>query len=222
MSLESSFENILKLKEVEGFALVSGEDGSIIKSGGITPGNIDEIVAFIGSAAEIITEACGVEEIKSIKGVGMRNVVIIPYEDKFIGFVLGENRCGVENDIINLLIQEEIKGDSRVYKLLVAKVSQLNKLLEEFAKDSDESMWHNYINKGLGVLDKEKKFTELINLNNVRLEVFGAKGLIGEDVNRFMKLLLDFVVKKAISEFGNDEARKRVHAVIKSIGKKDG
>ena len=71
MSPETLFESILTIPNVKGFTFVSSEDGSIMKRGGVTPGNIDEIVAFIGSAADIISESCGVKEIKSIKVIGV-------------------------------------------------------------------------------------------------------------------------------------------------------
>jgi len=32
-----------------------------------------------------------------------------------------------------------------------------------------------------------------------------------------MKLLLDFIVKEAIKEFGSDEAKRRVHTVIEKL-----
>ena len=70
MNPDIPLDEIMKIKDVNGFALVSSEDGSILNSGGITPGNIDDLVAFTGSAAEIIADSCKIGAIGSIKGVG--------------------------------------------------------------------------------------------------------------------------------------------------------
>lgn len=219
MSPEAPFENILTLPKVEGYALVSSDDGSIIKRGGVTPGNIDEIVAFIGSAAEIITESCGVKGTKCIKVIGVDSVVIIPYNKNYLGFVITEDKRHIETSIINMLSKEEGKARLIVNKLLKTKASQLNMLIDEFAKGSDKSMWQDYVSKGLVALSKGSKIKSCISLEDLKLNVSSAKGLTPEEINKFMKLLLDFIVKKAVSEFGSDEAGKRVHIVIKKMGK---
>lgn len=219
MSPETLFENILTIPNVKGFAFVSSEDGSIMKRGGVTPGNIDEIVAFIGSAAGIISESCGVKEIKSIKVIGVYRVVIIPHHDNYLGFVLRKDEKDIEKNIIKMLSEEEAKSDIIVNKLLKTKSSQLNMLINEFTKDSDRLMWKDYISKGLAALSKGSKLENYISLEDLEFKVSSVKGLTREEVNKFIKMLLDFIVKKAVLEFGSNDAKKRVHEVIKRMGK---
>jgi hypothetical protein len=220
MSPEVPLNNILNLPEVRGFALVSSGDGSIIGRGGITPGNIDEIVAFVGSAAEIITESCGFGSIDCIKGIGVENVVIVPYNNNYLGCVLEKDKRNIEKDVMSILGGKKDEGDFRILNLVNSKISQLNMLIEEFTKDSDKAMWQDYIGKGLLALSKGSRFQDNIILEDFGLKVSSAGDLTSEEVNKFMKLLLDFIVKKAIGEFGSTEAKERVHRVIKKIGKK--
>lgn len=220
MSPDTVFSSILDLDGVTGYALVSSEDGSTIEAGGITPGNIDEMVAFIGSAAEIITDSCGLEEIVSIRGIGVRNIIIVPFRGNYVGFSIGKDKRNLEEEILEKLEDIEEEGeDNRVYKLLNIKASQLNMLLDEFIKGSDKEMWTDYVSKGINALDKEGKFSRAIELDGIRIETLSAEGLTLEEVNKFMKLLLDFIVKKAINELGSKEAKKCVRKVIKKLGK---
>jgi len=48
-------DSVLKMEGVKCSAAVSKEDGSTIKASAGAPGNLGEVVAFIGSAAEVIT-----------------------------------------------------------------------------------------------------------------------------------------------------------------------
>lgn len=219
MNPEGTFDNILTLPNVIGFAFVSSEDGSIIDRGGKTPGKIDEIVAFIGSAAEIIGQSCNTKEIRCIKVIGLNNLVIIPYHNNYLGLVIDEDRKNVENEIINKLGEEEGKVRLLANKLLKIKAQQLNMLIDEFARDRDRIKWHDYVSKGATVLSKDSKIKNFISIEDARIITKEAKGIIREEVNRFMKLLLDFIVKKAMSDYGSDEAKKRIHNVIKMMSK---
>lgn len=220
MSPDISFDGVLELEGVRGYALVSSEDGTIIKRDGITPGNVDEIVAFVGSAGEIISRECELGEMKSIKGIGIENVVITKYNNNYLGFVVEKNRKYIVNRILDKIEEETKKGDQNVYRLFNLKANQLNMLLKEFSKDTDEEMWKSYISKGLEAISREHKCEDVITLEGLELKILSSGKLTREDVNNFMKLLLDFIVKKAINEFGSDEARKRVHNVIKKVGGK--
>lgn len=220
MSPEDSFNNILTLPKVKGFAFVSSEDGSAIKRGGETPGNMDEIVAFIGSAAEIISESCSIKEFKCIKVIGLDNLVIIPYQHNYLGFIIDEDEKNIEKKIINKLIEEEGKAEIIINKLLKTKLSQLNMLIDEFVKGGDRLIWHDYVSKGVTALSKGSKIENCISIEDAKLITTNSKDLTREEINKFMKLLLDFIVKKAVSEYGSDEAKRRVHAVIKRMSNK--
>jgi hypothetical protein len=219
MNLEGKFDNILTLPNVMGFAFVSSEDGSVMERGGQTPGKIDEIVAFIGSASEIIAQSCDIKDIKFIKVISSDNLVIIPYKNNYLGFVLNKDRKNVENEIINKLSEEEGKVGLLANKLLKVKAQQLNMLIDEFSKDGDRAKWHDYVSKGAVALSKDSTIKNFISIDDASIIAKESSGLTREEVNKFMKLLLDFIVKKAVNEYGSNEAKKRVHNVIKKMGK---
>jgi hypothetical protein len=221
MSPDIPLDELMKVKDIKGFALVSSEDGSILNSGGITPGNIDDLVAFTGSAAEIIADSCKIGEISSVKGIGRDTIVIMPFDGDYLGLVLEENIEGIEEEL-----QESIEGlkkdvSSEIGKLLKDRTEQLNMLLREFVNDSDPEMWRGYVASGLSALSKDDKIKGLIRLEGLELNVASSEGLNRDEINKFMKLLLDFIVKKALSEFGKQQTKMIVQKVIREISKKN-
>ncbi len=221
MNPDVPLNELTKDKDIKGFALVSSEDGSILDSGGITPGNIDDLIAFTGSAAEIIADSCKIGQITSIKGIGRDTIVIVPLGGNYLGLVLEKN---IEN--IEERVQEKLEGleqdlSSEIGKLLKDRAEQLNMLVREFVKDSDPEMWRGYIASGLSALSKEDKIKGLIKLEGLELEVGNSEGLNRDEINKFMKLLLDFIVKKALSEFGKQQTKMIVQKVIREISEKN-
>lgn len=222
MSPDLPLDELMKVPDVKGFALVSSDDGSILKSGGITPGNIDDLVAFTGSAAEIMADACKIGAIESIKGVGRDTVVIVPFSKSYLGLVLEKNSEEIEDEIMSSLRDMKKGVDSGVGKLFNERAEQLNMLLREFVKDSDPEMWKGYISSGLSALSKEGIVKNFIKLEGLELKVdVNVEGVSRDEVNKFMKLLLDFIVKKALSEFGKQQTKIIVQKVISEISEKN-
>jgi hypothetical protein len=222
MNPDIPLDKLMEDPDIKGFALVSSEDGSIIQSGGITPGNVDDLVAFTGSAAEIVAEACRIGKIDSIKGVGRETLVIIPFNNSYLGLVLEQNAENVEEKIKQSIggLKKEI--DSGAVKIFKDRAEQLNMLLKEFVKDSDLEMWKGYILSGLSALSKEGRVGSLVALDGLELNVDAdVENLNRDEVNKFMKLLLDFIVKKALSEFGKQQTKMIVQKVIREISEKN-
>jgi hypothetical protein len=221
MNPDIPLDELTKDNDIKGFALVSSEDGSILNSGGITPGNIDDLVAFTGSAAEIIADSCKIGDINLIKGIGRDTIVIIPFDGNYLGLVLEKNVEGIEEKVQARLQGLKEGVSSEVGKLLRDRAEQLNMLLREFVKDSDPEMWRGYIASGLSALSKEDKIKGLLKLEGVELKVGKSEGLNRDEINKFMKLLLDFIVKKALSEFGKQQTKIIVQKVISEVTKKN-
>ncbi|MBN1695693.1 hypothetical protein JW879_09925 [candidate division WOR-3 bacterium] len=221
MSSDIPLDGLMKVKDIKGFALVSSEDGSILNSGGITPGNIDDLVAFTGSAAEIIADSCKIGGISSIKGIGRDTIVIVPFDGNYLGLVLEQNIEDIEEKVKESL--EGLKKDvsSEIGNLLRDRSEQLNMLIREFVSDSDSEMWRGYIASGLSALSKDDKVKGLIKLEGMELKVGNSEGLNRDEINKFMKLLLDFIVKKALSEFGKQQTKIIVQKVIREISEKN-
>jgi hypothetical protein len=221
MNPDIPLDELTNDKDIKGFALVSSEDGSILNSGGITPGNIDDLVAFTGSAAEIIADSCRIGEINLIKGIGRDTIVIVPFNGNYLGLVLEKNIEGIEEKVQASLEGLKKGVSSEIGKLLKDRAEQLNMLLREFVKDSDPEMWKGYIASGLSALSKEDKLKDLIKLEDLELKVGNSEGLNRDEINKFMKLLLDFIVKKALSEFGKQQTKIIVQKVIREVGSKN-
>jgi hypothetical protein len=214
-------DELMKDPDIKGFALVSSEDGSILRSGGITPGNVDDLVAFTGSAAEIIADACKVGKIDSIKGIGRDIVVIMPFDENYLGLVLEKNIEDIEEKVQDSLAGLKKDEDSGVEKLFKDRAEQLNMLIREFVKDSNAEMWKGYILSGLSALSKDDKVKGSLRLEGMELKVSNFENLNRDEINKFMKLLLDFIVKKALSEFGKQQTKMIVQKVIREISEKN-
>jgi hypothetical protein len=221
MNPDIPLDELTKDSDIKGFALVSSEDGTILNSGGITPGNIDDLVAFTGSAAEIIADSCQIGGINLIKGIGRDTILIIPFDGNYLGLVLEKNVEGIEGKVQARLQGLKEGVSSEVGKLLRDRAEQLNMLLREFVKDSNPEMWKGYIASGLSALSKEDKIKGLLELEGVELKVGKSEGLNRDEINKFMKLLLDFIVKKALSEFGKQQTKIIVQKVISEVTKKN-
>ena len=210
-------KKLLQIEGVVGFAYINSEDGNLIHSGGITPGNIDEIVAFIGSASDIIARSFNNYPYREVRIEGKDKIVIFRFQENYLGCILEELKDKIIDDIKAVLEEEDITGDPAVLRVFKGKARQISLLLEEFSKGSDPEKWSGLVSRAAIALDRENKFSELLVVDGIKMSVKGAKGLTKEDVNKYMKLLLDFIVKEAIKEFGSDEAKRRVHTVIEKL-----
>uniref|UniRef100_A0A7C4U7S4 Roadblock/LAMTOR2 domain-containing protein n=1 Tax=candidate division WOR-3 bacterium TaxID=2052148 RepID=A0A7C4U7S4_UNCW3 len=219
MIQSEKLKGLLSIENVSGYTYVNAEDGSIITNGGITPGYMDEVVAYIGSAGEILSSKFNLRKLNCIKIDGREKFVILKPDENYLGIMVDKFDDETINKIIGIIYEEDLTGDPKILKVLNTKARQLSLLIEEFSKGSDPEKWKNLLVKAIEILDQDKKFEKLLRVEGMELVVKGAKGLDKDIVDKFMKMLLDFLVKEAIKEFGNDEAKNRVHNVIERLSK---
>lgn len=219
MIQSEKLKGLLTIENISGYTYVNSNDGSIISNGGITPGYMDELIAYIGSASEIIARKLNVQNVFSIQVEGRDKYIILKPDENFLGVMVDEFSETTINKIIEIIKEEDLTGDPKVLKVLNTKARQLTLLIEEFSIGSDPEKWKNLLAKAIEMLDQEKKFEKLLKVEGMELVVKGAKDLDKEIVDKFMKMLLDFLVKEAIKEFGNEEAKNRVHNVIEKLSK---
>ncbi len=217
MNNEEHLKRFLGIEGIEGYALVSSDEGNIIQSGGITPGNIDELIAFTGSEMEIIGKLLGLKDYDYIDASGAIHLIILPYQGNYLGFVLESDNDKVKEEILKKVREEDLIGDQTIYKEFVAKVNQISLLLEEFSLDSDAEQWRSLLLQAIPRLDPDGRFRNLLELNGINLKVKGTKGINKQEVDKFCKLLLDFIVKEAIKLLGNDKAKEKIHSVIEKL-----
>lgn len=218
IEMEEKSKRFLEVPGVNGYVVVSNEDGTMVSAGGNIPQAIDETVAFIGSASEVITTTMQTGEIDHIVAVGDKNLLLIVVDKYYIGCIYNGNSDHIKSGILNIIKEEGKTGDPKILKLFKAKAYQLNLILEEFSSDVGKKVWEDFISQALQVIDAEKKFQSLVKISNGKLIPIGALNLTSDDVNKFMKGLIDAVVKHGVKRFGSEEAKKRVHKVIEKLG----
>lgn len=210
---------LISIENISGYTYINYNDGSIISNGGITPGYMDELVAYIGSAAEIISRKFNIQNIKAIEIEGRDKYLILKPDENLLGIMVDKFEDEIIKRIFEVIQEEDLTGDPKILKVLNTKARQLTLLIEEFSVGSDPEKWKSLLAKAIEMLDQDKKFEKLLKVEGTELIVKGAKDLDKEIVDKFMKMLLDFLVKEAIKEFGNDEAKNRVHNVIEKLSK---
>lgn len=218
IEMEEKSKRFLEVPGVSGYVVVSNEDGTMISAGGNIPPAIDETVAFIGSASEVITNTLQTGEIEHIVAVGDKNLLLIVIDKYYIGCIYNGGIEHIKSGILDIIKEESKTGDPKILKLFKAKAYQLNLILDEFSSDVGNKVWQDFITQAIPAIDQEKKFQSLIKISDGKLIPTGAFNLTAEDVNKFMKSLIDAVVKHGVKRFGSEEAKKRVHKVIEKLG----
>lgn len=215
------FKKIKNIEGVEGYGVVDAEEGNLIDRGGIIPGNIDELVAFFGSAGEVIANALGLSGMERIVGMGRENLLIVKKDKFYIGVVFeGVSPEELHKKIEDALKEEDLTGDPKVFALMKGKARQINLLLQEFSKGGNPKEWVSFVESFIKENDKEGKFTRLIDIKEDMIVPKGALGLTQEEANAFMKQVVDALIKRAVAALGKDEAKLRVHNVIQKLGAK--
>jgi len=218
IEMEEKSKRFLEVPGVGGYVVVSNEDGTMVSAGGSIPNAVDETVAFIGSASEVITTTLQTGAVDYIVGLGDINLLLIIVNKYYIGCIYNGEPADIKSGILSILKSEDKTGDPKILKLFKAKAYQLNLILEEFSKDVGNKVWKNFISQTIQVIDTEKKFQSLFEISNGKFIPTGAINLTADDVNKFMKSLIDAVVKHGVKRFGSEEAKKRVHKVIEKLG----
>ncbi len=218
IEMEEKSKKFLEVPGVNGYVVVSNEDGTMVSAGGNIPQSIDETVAFIGSASEVITNTLQTGEIDHIIAIGDKNLLLIVIDKYYIGCIYNGEPEHIKIRILDIIKEENKIGDPKILKLFKAKAYQLNLILEEFSRDVGNKVWEEFITQSLQAIDTEKKLQPLVKISDGKLIPIGALNLTSEDVNKFMKALIDAVVKHGVKRFGSEEAKKRVHKVIEKLG----
>ncbi len=218
IEVENKSKRFLEIPGVIGYVVVSNEDGTMISAGGKIPNAIDETVAFIGSASDVITTTLQTGTLDYVVASGDRNLLLVVLDKYFIGCVYNGEPEHIKTEILDLLKEGDKTGDPKILRLFKAKAYQLNLILEEFSRDIGIKVWETFISQVISAMDTEKKFQSLIKVSDGKIIPIGAINLTAEDVNKFMKVLIDAVVKHGVKKFGSEEAKKRVHNVIEKLG----
>jgi len=218
-------EEILKIEEIKGIAVVNKEGEVIFK--GKEGEFFQESIGIIGSAGEASLKNIGVENFSYIKLYlkDGSNIYIIKEKELYIG-IKGEE---IEIEKIIEFIRsykEEVEVKKEVpsreeisrepermlEKFVEMKIKQINALISEFS-EGDEIRWGKVVIAK--IKDTSPEFAEhLIQESKViKVKYPISSSLNEEEINRCFRAAIDIIWKMAVSKYGVEEARKRVKMV---------
>ena len=103
-------------------------------------------------------------------------------------------------------------------KLLSAKITQLNYLVEEFSKGASTEKWNSAIS---GMISSVPELKEALTVTNrVSINDIIAIEITREEIQIKTKILIDGICRKAVEEYGAADAKKLVQNVIEKLSKK--
>jgi hypothetical protein len=103
-------------------------------------------------------------------------------------------------------------------KLLSAKVTQLNYLVEEFSKGGSTEKWNSSVS---GMISNVPELKEALTVTNkVSINEIVEIEITREEIQAKTKILIDGICKKAVDEYGAAEAKRMVQSVIEKLSRK--
>lgn len=217
-------DSVLKMEGVKFSAAVSKEDGSIIKASAGSPANLGEVVAFIGSAAEVITSNLDLGNLNSVVAEGEgHKMLIMPAGQAYIGVQLDGAQVpwwATQINPIDLLSEDKMAEISEAEELLKQKVILLNLLLEEFgAKGEKAGEWKEMLDKEIKNVDPQGRLDKMLEPGAGFVTArSGIKTDISKkEVGDAFEKLVNLTCKKAIASIGFVEVKQKFQAVISRL-----
>lgn len=206
-----------KIPGIIGYATVKAEDGSIEEVKGSSATALADLTAYFSSAGEAIKDNLDMGKLKYISlTYGSNRLVILPYEDKFLGLEIEREKDPQE--IIERLGEPVVaeKPPVEVPRNLSSKVHQINLLVHEFGAEVDKEHWLDLLNQSLSVLGRD--IAPIIGVVEGELAFKESPPIEKEDdFSQALRYVVDFLVKKAVEEMGSSQARARVQTVIEKM-----
>ncbi|HIE05543.1 MAG TPA: roadblock/LC7 domain-containing protein [bacterium (Candidatus Stahlbacteria)] len=222
-----------KIKGVIAYAIVKSEDGSLVKKKGDAPFLLDEIVAFMGSGGEVIRDTLGLGDIKylHIKYQG-HPVIIIPENDAYLGLLcepsirpetILASEEAIEEEKVEEVVEKVVEKKEEVVeervelpKPLQAKLKQINSIFIEFSAEGKKAYWRELLKKGVDLLSQELASHIKVTEGGLDFVTVPSEDQVDE-CSSALRSVIDFLVKKAVEEFGPSKARMKVQRVIESL-----
>jgi len=208
-----------RLSGINGYAVIKAEDGSLIEQQGQSQSPLGDLVAFFSSAGEVI---------KNTLSLGDINLITLKYQDcQLLIFAHQTSYIGVEvagtlppldtvREICTHLETVEKPKKLELPRSIKSKLAQINLLMDEFSEGGDREHWVGNLRSGIEVLAGD--VTGLLAVVDGHLDFKEGPAEDKEaDCTSTLRMLIDFMVKKAVEEFGSTQARVKVQAVIEKM-----
>jgi len=216
--------NILKMEGVRHCAAVSKEDGSSIAASPGTPGNFGEVVAFLGSAAEVITTNLDLGGLNSLLAEGQgHQMLIVPHEQAYLGVEFNEGAVpwwAHQHNPLELFSEGRMAEISEAEELIRQKVNLLNLLLEAFGAKGDKAAeWSQMLEAEIKNVDPSGRLAKVLDAGPGFVDIkIGAKtDLTKKEVGDAFEKLVNLTCKKAIATLGFVEVKQKFQAVISKL-----
>ena len=217
-------DDILQMEGVKHSAAVSKEDGSTLKSSPGAPGNFGEVVAFLGSAAEVITSNLDLGGLNSAlaEGEGHR-LLIVPHEQAYLGVEFGAEATpwwATQHNPIELLSEGKMAEISEAEEILKQKVNLLNMLLEAFGARGDKGEeWQQMLEAEIKNVDPAGRLAKMVEPGpgTVTLRAGVKTDISKKEVGDAFEKLVNLTCKKAIATLGFVEVKQKFQAVISRL-----
>jgi hypothetical protein len=206
-----------KIPGIIGYATVRADDGSVEEVKGSSATALADLTAYFSSAGEAIRSNLEMGSLGYVSVIyGNNRLVIVPHEDKFVGFEIEREK--EPQEFIKQLKQPAPVEEpaAKVPRGLESKVHQINLLIGEFGGGGDEEHWIDLLNQSLSVLGRD--IAPFIGVVEGKLAFKESPPSESEEeCTQALRYVVDFLVKKAVEEMGSSQARAKVQAVIEKM-----
>ncbi len=226
-------ETLDRISGIIGYSVVNADDGSIEEVKGSSTSPLGELSAFFSSASEVIKNALMLGNIEYVSlTYGAHRLIIFLYNNKYLGIEVEqeqEPKAFIERVKSALApsieptpqpVAEEIKPPPKpaiaLPRSIESKLHQINLLIEEFGAEGKKAQWLEILNQGLGILAGEMVPLVGVVEDNLTFKEQPPPEKEDEFV-QILRTIIDYLVKKAVAEFGSSQARLKVQSVIEKM-----
>ena len=247
MGIEERLGLLMNLEGIRGCVAVSAEDGTLLAKQGEVEGDIDEVVAFLGSAGDVIAGDLDITETGGVwVEIGDRKIGIWLSEDVYYGCEFVSDATDSMLDALKgVMMKEEapsaveahspgpsggetpateVVAKTRAALLLEGKAKQINLLVEEFSAGGDVGVWWEVVKNSFANLDPQANISQWLDVSEGEMKVNPQTpdSLSAGDVATFFKGIVTALYKEAVVRFGMDEAKARFYRVIEKLERMKG
>ncbi|MDO9026419.1 MAG: hypothetical protein Q7U87_00910 [bacterium] len=217
-------ESVLKMEAVRHSVAVAKEDGTMVKASGGAPSNLGEVVAFLGSAAEVISSNLALGELSSVLAEGQNHkMLILPHESVYLGVDLDPALSPwwvLQPSPLDLLSESKMAEISEAEELLKQKMILVNLLLEEFGAQGEKAPeWQEMLARELKNVDPSGRLARMVAAGpgQVSLNEGVKTDISKKEVGDAFEKLVNLTCKKAIASLGFVEVKQKFQTVISRL-----
>jgi len=217
-------ESVLKMEAVRHSVAVAKEDGTMVKASDGAPGNLGEVVAFLGSAAEVISSNLELGDLSSVLAEGQNHkMLILPHETVYLGVDLDPAQSPwwvLQPSPLDLLLESKTTKISEAEELLKQKLILVNLLLEEFGALGEKAPeWQEMLAYELKNVDPLGRLAKMVTAGPGSISHNeGVKTDISKkEVSDAFEKLVNSTCKKAIACLGFVAVKQKFQIVISRL-----